>query len=173
MDGRRAASWWKAGAWRIEVASVVLGRVEVRCVLVDGPGGVTIRHGGYAIADQQQPQATTTGAWAQAVRTDRLTSAVVGLHGYDEAGVRRGLDTNAFGPHSATPYLVRREHPGGPVLLVSAMVLSGDTVWPEALAEAMEVEVDGLRCVIRMAGGPEEEVVMDGGGTPAAAGETS
>ncbi|MFI6679484.1 DUF2264 domain-containing protein [Kribbella sp. NPDC050470] len=173
VDGRRAASWWKAGAWRIEVASVVLGRVEVRCVLVDGPGGVTIRHGGYAIADQHQQQATTAGTWAQTVRTDRLTSVVVGLNGYDEAGVRRGLDTNAFGPHSATPYLVRREHPGGPVLLVSAVVLSGDTVWPEALAEAIEVEVDGLRCVIRMAGGPEEEVVMDGGGTPAAAGETS
>jgi len=56
---------------------------------------------------------------------------------------------------------------------VSAVVLSGDTVWPEALAESVEVEVDGLRCIIRMAGGHEEEVVMDGGGTTAAAGPTA
>jgi hypothetical protein len=174
-----SASWWNAwlpgydDPWRIEVASAVFGRVEVRCVLVDGPGGAMVRHGGYAIADQRAPRTDSTDTWAHAVRTDRLASAVVGLHGYDGAGVRRGLDTNAFGPQSTTPYLVRRTHPGGPLMLVSAVVLSGDTVWPQALAEAVEVEVDGLRCTIRMAGGHEEEVVMDGGGTPAAEGPTA
>ena len=132
-----------------------------------------VRHGGYAIADQRRPDVEATDTWAQAVRPDRLTSVVVGLHGYDEAGVRRELDTNAFGPHSATPYLVRRSHPGGPLLLVSAVVLSGDTVWPEALAESVEVEVDGLHCIVRMARGNAEEVVMDGGGTTAAAGPTA
>ena len=64
-------------------------------------------------------------------------------------------------------------HPGGPLLLVSAVVLSGDTVWPEALAESVEVEVDGLHCIVRMAGGHEEEVVMDGGGTTAPRGPTA
>ena len=179
VAGRSAASWWNAwlpgqnDPWRIEVASVVHGRLEVRCVLVDGPGGVMVRHGGYTIADRHRPDVESTGILAHAVRPDRLSSVVVGLHGYDEAGVRRDLDTNAFGPHSATPYLVRRSHPGGPLLLVSAVVLSGDTVWPEALAESVEVEVDGLHCIIRMVGGHEEEVVMDGGGTTAAAGPTA
>ncbi len=112
--GESAASWWNAwlpghdDPWRIEVASVVHGRIEVRCVLIDGPEGVMVRHGGYAIADERRPDVEATDTWAQAVRPDRLTSVVVGLHGYDEAGVRRDLDTNAFGPHSATPYLVRR-----------------------------------------------------------------
>jgi hypothetical protein len=36
-----------------------------------------------------------------------LMAAVVNLHGYDGTGVRRDVAANAFGPHSATPYLIR------------------------------------------------------------------
>ncbi|TWD82902.1 hypothetical protein FB561_4048 [Kribbella amoyensis] len=201
--GSYASSWSHAwlpdrGPWRIETASVVHGAWEIRCVLVDGPGGVVIRHGGYALAAEQRPDAVTGGSgrpWAHVIRADGLASAVVGLHGYDGAAVWRDLDANAFGPHSATPYLVREVHPGGPLVLVSAVILSGDTVWPVAMAESVEVAVDGLRvdvefadgagavvrlgavadgprCLVRTAGG-QEEVVVDGGGNPAAAGETA
>jgi hypothetical protein len=109
------------------------------------------------------------GTWAQATRTDRLTSVVVGLHGYDKAGVRRGLDSNALGAHSATPYLEARHH--GRQVLVSAVVLSGDTVWPEALAESIEVAVDGLDVRLRFADGTTADVrlgeeVGDGGAAP-------
>jgi hypothetical protein len=44
-------------------------------------------------------------ASASARTSDGLMSAVVNLHGYDEAGVHRALGANPFGPHSATPYL--------------------------------------------------------------------
>jgi len=58
-------SWWQAGESRIEVASLVHGRIEVRCVLVDGPAGV-VRHGGYAVAGEHRPEAKTGDVWAQA-----------------------------------------------------------------------------------------------------------
>jgi len=80
------------------------------------------------------------------------------------------LDTNAFGPHSATPYL-DAEHDGkGPRVLVSAVVLSGDTVWPRQLAESIEVTVDGFHVTVRFADGTRAgvqlgEEVGDGGGT--------
>ena len=162
-------SWWQAGESRIEVASLVHGRIEVRCVLVDGPAGV-VRHGGYAVAGEHRPEAKTGDVWAQATRIDRLTTAMIGLYGYGGADVRRGLDTNAFGPHSATPYL-DAEHDGkGPRVLVSAVVLSGDTVWPRQLAESIEVTVDGFHVTVRFADGTRAgvqlgEEVGDGGGT--------
>ncbi|MGW5191322.1 DUF2264 domain-containing protein [Kribbella sp. NPDC004138] len=162
-------SWWQAGESRIEVASLVHGRIEVRCVLVDGPAGV-VRHGGYAVASEHRPEAKTGDVWARATRIDRLTTAMIGLYGYGGADVRRGLDTNAFGPHSATPYL-DAEHDGkGPRVLVSAVVLSGDTVWPRQLAESIEVTVDGFHVSVRFADGTRAgvqlgEEVGDGGGT--------
>ncbi|MER7245019.1 DUF2264 domain-containing protein [Kribbella sp. NPDC000426] len=167
VTGGQAASWWEAGEARFEVVSVVWGRVEVRCVLVDGPEGV-VRHGGYAVAGVERPQVSATGMWAQATRVDRLTSVVVGLHGYDSAAVRRGLDSNAFGPHSATPYLEAQHDGRGARVLVSAVVLSGDTVWPEAVAESIDVAVDGLDVRLRFADGTTAgvrlgEEVGDGG----------
>ncbi|MFI5693387.1 DUF2264 domain-containing protein [Kribbella sp. NPDC051586] len=168
----QAGSWWQAGEARIEVVSVVHGRIEVRCVLVDGPEGV-VKHGGYAVAAVQQPDVTTESMWAQATRVDRLTSVVVGLHGYEKAAVRRDLDANAFGPHSATPYLEAQHDGTDPQVLVSAVVLSGDTVWPGALAESIEVTVDGRHVRLRFADGTTADVqlgeeVGDGGPAPIA-----
>ncbi|MFF0345448.1 DUF2264 domain-containing protein [Kribbella sp. NPDC004875] len=172
VTDRSAASWWEAGDARIEVAGVVHGRIEVRCVLVDGAEGI-VRHGGYAVAGEDLPEAVVDDVWAQATRVDRLTSVMVGLHGYHRADVRRGLDTNAFGPHSATPYLEAQHHGEGPQVLVSAVVLSGDTVWPKALAESIVVTVDGPRVTLRFADGTTADVqlgeeVGDGGSAPVA-----
>jgi hypothetical protein len=169
-----AASWWQAGAARIEAASVVHGRIEVRCVLIDGPAGL-VRHGGYAVAGEELPGVSVGEMWAQASRADRLTSAVVGLHGYASAAVRRGLDSNAFGPHSATPYLEAQHDGKDPLVLVSAVVLSGDTVWPRQLAESIDVTVRGLHVTVRFADGTTADVqlgeeVGDGGGTAPVAG---
>jgi hypothetical protein len=169
-----ASSWWEVAGSRIRVTSVVHGRIEVRCVLVDGPEGV-VRHGGYAVAGTERPDVQTGPLWAQATRTDRLTSVVAGLHGYDRADVRRGLDSNAFGPHSATPYLEAQHDGRGPQVLVSAVVLSGDTVWPRQLAESIDVTVDGCHVTLRFADGTQADVqvdeeVGDGGGTAPATG---
>ncbi|WP_432890890.1 DUF2264 domain-containing protein [Kribbella sp. CA-245084] len=170
VTGGQAASWWEAGEARFEVVSLVWGRVEVRCVLVEGPEGV-VRHGGYAVAGVERPGVIADEMWAQATRVDRLTSVVVGLYGYDGAGVRRGLDSNAFGPHSATPYLEAQYDGRGPRVLVAAVVLSGDTVWPEALAESIEVAVDGFDVRVRFPDGTTADVrlgeeVGDGGAAP-------
>ncbi|MDX2973565.1 DUF2264 domain-containing protein [Kribbella solani] len=186
-----AASWWEAGDARIEVASVVHGRIEVRCALVAGPAGL-IRHGGYAVAGEHLPEATTGPGWAAATRVDRLTSAIVSLYGYERAAVRRDLDVNAFGPHSATPCLEASYEGGDPLVLVAAVVLSGDTVRPAALAEGIDVTVaehrvhlefaDGTTADVRLGGhkpggykpGEDEpggdEEVGDGGGTAPVAG---
>ncbi|WP_328998259.1 DUF2264 domain-containing protein [Kribbella sp. NBC_00709] len=170
VSGAMAASWWEASGGRIEVVSVLHGRIEVRCVLVDGPPGI-VRHGGYAIAGLQRPEVIANETWAQATRADRLTSVMVGLRGYARSGVHRNLDVNAFGPHSATPYLEAEHHGTDPLVLVAAVVLSGDTVWPGAVAEGIEVTVDGLGVHLRFADGTTAgvrlgEEVGDGGAAP-------
>jgi hypothetical protein len=77
-------------------------------------------------------------------RPDGVTSAIVALHGYPARGaaaVSRALDANAFGPCSATPFLSAPNHPGTPAVYVSAVVLSGDPVYPSALRAALRVTV--------------------------------
>jgi hypothetical protein len=88
-----------------------------------------------------------------------LLSAVVGLHGYDEAGVHRGLGANAFGVHSATPYLTA-PHDGDPLVLVSAVLLTRDALRPEALAEGINVAVDGTTVRLSLPGGGDEVVEL-------------
>jgi hypothetical protein len=68
---------------------------------------------------------------------------VVALHGWDEAtGVAREVDANAFGPHSATPYLRRAaESPGASRLFVTLVALTRDAVHPQALREAVSCAV--------------------------------
>ncbi|WP_020384723.1 DUF2264 domain-containing protein [Kribbella catacumbae] len=164
MDTRSAASWHNAwvgsdGPWPIEIASVVHGGWEIRCSLVDGPGGVLVRSGGYAVAGDSLPTATVGGgpAWASARNSDGLMSAVVTLHGYDEAGVHRDLGANPFGPHSATPYLTAA-HSGEPLVLVHAVLLTRDAIRPEALAEGIDIAVDGQEITVTLPGDDVEIV---------------
>ncbi|WBQ01878.1 DUF2264 domain-containing protein [Kribbella sp. CA-293567] len=161
---RSAASWHKAwlgtdGPWPIETASVVHAGWEIRCSLVDGPAGVLVRSGGYAVAGNSLPTATVGEgpAWASARNSDGLMSAVVNLHGYDEAGVHRDLGANAFGPHSATPYLTVA-HTGGSLVLVHAVLLTRDAIRPEALAEGIQVAVDGQEITLTLPGDDTEVV---------------
>ena len=72
-----------------------------------------------------------------------LTSAIVSLRAWHEAAVSRQVGENAFGPASATPYLTSAPLDTTPSWHVSLVVLSGDPVWPEVLADAVRVEVTG------------------------------
>ncbi|MEU6172413.1 DUF2264 domain-containing protein [Streptantibioticus parmotrematis] len=63
------------------------------------------REGGHALADAAEPVVATGDGWALVRRRDGLTSAVVALYGWDAVGVERAADANAFGRHSAVPYL--------------------------------------------------------------------
>lgn len=165
---RCAASWHRAelpgvagGPWRVETASVVHGGWEVRVCLVEGTAALTVRMGGYALADTAQPQVRVEASrpWAWASRPDGLTSTVVGLHGFTDSGIQRRVGANAFGPHSATPYLTAR-HTGEPLVLVSAVVLTGDTLTPGTVAEAIKVTVSGHRVRLALADGEEFTVSL-------------
>ncbi|MEU4722699.1 DUF2264 domain-containing protein [Nonomuraea dietziae] len=101
--------------------------------------GVTVREGGYAVSDVTPPSAVTGPGWALARRTDGLTSAIIGLYGWQRASVSRDVESNAFGPHSAVPCL----HAATPGVHVTLVVLSGDAVHPSALRDAIAVEVSG------------------------------
>jgi hypothetical protein len=126
---------------------------------VEGPQGALVRSGGFAVAGESLPEATAGARWASARNDDGVLSAVVGLHGYDEAGVHRGLGANPFGVHSATPYLTA-PHDGDPLVLVSAVLLTRDALRPEALAEGIDVSVDGTTVRIALPGGDTEVVVL-------------
>ncbi|GAB2600151.1 DUF2264 domain-containing protein [Kribbella endophytica] len=97
--------------------------------------------------------------WASTRTAEGLQSSVVGLHGYTSAGVHRGLGVNAFGPHSATPYLTA-QHTGEPAVLVHAVLLTRDELAPQALAEGIDVQVDDREITITLPGGGTEIVVL-------------
>ncbi|MFI9751582.1 DUF2264 domain-containing protein [Streptomyces collinus] len=148
VEGARAASWHRAvlpgsgEGHRIETVSVVRGPWEVRVHRVDAPPGTPVREGGWAVADDTGPPLGRTGPGrALARRTDGLTSTIVGLHGWLDAraAVAHAAGANAYGHHSAAPYLTLPAHPGGTHLLVTLVVLSTD---PEVNGD---LETNGAR----------------------------
>jgi hypothetical protein len=162
IGARSASSWHKAwlgedGPWPIETASVVHGGWEIRCSLVEGPAGALVRSGGFAVAGDSLPSATAGEGWASARNAEGLMSAVVSLHGYDEAGVHRDLGANPFGAHSATPYLTAA-HNGEPLVLVYAVLLTRDALPPAAFAEGIELVVEGHEITITLPGAGTETV---------------
>lgn len=139
-EAGRAGSRGQDG--RVETVSVVRGAWEVRVHRLDVPSDTPVREGGWAVADDAAPPDVHTGA-ARAVarRADGLTSALVGLHGWDDAGasVVRAVGTNAVGHHSATPVL---QLPRSGPLLVTLVMLSADPRTPLTGASAT-VAADG------------------------------
>ncbi|NWF29076.1 DUF2264 domain-containing protein [Streptomyces sp. PKU-EA00015] len=163
-ETRRASSWHQADVpgceapFRVTTASLPHGPWEFRVHHVQAPSGplpqgVSVREGGYAVAHELPPQARTGPGWALARTADGLTSAVIGLHGWEEGdtGVSRQVEANAYGPHSATPCLTTSFH--APGCYVSLIALSRDTVHPEALRASASVEAADGTVVIRLVDG--------------------
>ncbi|MFI1292710.1 DUF2264 domain-containing protein [Streptomyces sp. NPDC020792] len=122
----------------IESTSVLRGPWELRVHRVRAPEGVTVREGGYAVADVVRPHSEQGPGWALTRTESGLTSAVAALYGWDEeTGVAREVEANAYGPHSATPYLRAVRHPGGESVHVTLVVLTRDVVHPWALRESI------------------------------------
>jgi len=144
---------------RVEVVSAVRGRAEVRAVHVTAFDPVGVRMGGWAVAsDEVVDIATGEGRWAWARTASGLTSVVAGLHGFSECGVDRHQESNAFGPHSATPWLASDVNARAEQVLVALVVLTGEPIDPGAEMEgvaAVEVNLDGERreVVVRWADG--------------------
>ncbi|OIV39527.1 hypothetical protein BIV57_01220 [Mangrovactinospora gilvigrisea] len=162
-SGARASSWHTAHlpgqepgtGHRIETTSLIHGPWEIRVHRIDAPAGTPIREGGYAVACTEQPIALTGDGWALARNADQLSSAVVGLYGWDAAAVARETEANALGPHSATPYLTRAAHPAGHTVLVTLVALARDVLHPRALREAITVTVEDDVARIRLPEGTE------------------
>ncbi|MES9590001.1 DUF2264 domain-containing protein [Streptomyces sp. NPDC094045] len=150
-EDRVAASWYAARLpgddhpYRIETTSVLHGPWEIRVHQVEAPEGVVVREGGHAVSHATSPFALSGPDWALARTADGLSSALVALHGWDggtePAAVARDVQSNAYGPHSAIPYLRSGPHPGGRSVHVSLVALSRDTLHPEALRDAVRVRV--------------------------------
>ena len=147
-EGRIAASWYAARLpdddreYRVETTSVLHGPWEIRVHRVEAPEGVSVREGGHAVAHTETPDAWTGPGWALTRTADGLSSAVVALHGWGPeatAEVARDVQSNAFGPRSAVPYLRLDGHPGGRSTHVSLLALSRDTIHPRALRDAVSV----------------------------------
>jgi hypothetical protein len=95
------------------------------------------------VADETRPHAEHGPGWALARTASGLTSAVVALHGWDEeAGVAREVAANAYGPHSATPFLTSTSPADGGGVHVTLVALARDTVQPRALRESVTCAVD-------------------------------
>lgn len=168
VSGDWAASWHRpalggqhAATCRIETASIVRGAWELRVHLVTAPRGWAVRAGGYALAGACPPAARSEVRWAEVRRPGGLASVIVALHGWAGAGVQRETGTNAFGRHSATPYLLTPAHPGERAIYACLVVLSGCAADPGELAASVEARIDGEAVEVRLPGGGTVQVQID------------
>ncbi|WP_406119634.1 DUF2264 domain-containing protein [Streptomyces sp. NBC_00989] len=133
---------FRTGPW-ITTASVLNGPLEVRLARVDGlwQEPLRLRLGGYCLAATEPPGMHLEPQPAAWVRSPTgLSSTVVGLRGFDEAGIATARDANAFGPHSATPWLATTTEVQLGTVYAALVCLSGVVAGPGA-AEAVRLEV--------------------------------
>jgi hypothetical protein len=123
---------------------VVEGAAEIRIHQVTAPAGYRVRDGGHALAAAVPLELHDADGVALAHRADGLTSAVRALHGYTRAGVVTAEAANAFGKHSATPYVIADGHPGGTAVYVSLVLLAVTAEEPPT----PDVRVEGDRVVL-------------------------
>lgn len=109
---------------------------------VEAPTGFAIREGGWALAsDDVLPAGETGPGWAAVRRADGLSTALVGVLGWDENGrlpfgeVAHAQGRNAVGQFSAAPSLTLTHHHGGTRLLVTLVVLTADPKLRDDLAD--------------------------------------
>ncbi|MFE6668188.1 DUF2264 domain-containing protein [Streptomyces sp. NPDC057697] len=167
-EDRVAASWYAARLpgddhpYRIGTTSVLHGPWEIRVHRVEAPEGVVVREGGHAVSHTRSPFALSGPDWALARTADGLSSALVALYGWggaaEPAAVARDVQSNAYGPHSAIPYLRSGPHPGGRSVHVSLVALSRDALHPEALRDAVRVHVGAESVVLTFLDGTTVEV---------------
>ncbi|MFD3947138.1 DUF2264 domain-containing protein [Streptomyces sp. NPDC058579] len=140
-EGRRASSRHDAHVpgreepFPVESTSVLHGPWELRVHRVRAPADIAVREGGYAVADGTRPESARGPGWALTRTESGLTSVMVGLYGWDEeTAIAEEVESNAFGPYSATPVLrATTRTTDGPSVHVSLVALTRDSVYPEAL----------------------------------------
>ncbi|MDW5324823.1 DUF2264 domain-containing protein [Plantactinospora sp. KLBMP9567] len=151
---------FRTGPW-LYTASVLRGAVEIRLARVgtvpDGAGPWTLRIGGYTLAGEMPPEVLVRSSGATARRPDGLTSTVRGLRGLPVAGVVERAGANAFGGHSAVPF-VQTAGPVRPAEVYAAAVLLTGATPPEL----PEVTVGpGGAVELRWPDGERDELTLD------------
>ncbi|MBV6701809.1 DUF2264 domain-containing protein [Kitasatospora aureofaciens] len=167
LTDRYAASWHRPlppgepvpGALPPPVVSVSVpaGPWEIRVHGLCRPPGWGVREGGYALAAEDEPEELPDAVpgpraavrAAPGAHGPGLVSAVVGLHGWAAAEVRRSVRANAFGHCSAVPLLVlqpasAKGFDGASeevIVVVSAVLLTGAPGAPTV--PDVTVRVDG------------------------------
>jgi hypothetical protein len=147
---------WRTGPW-VTTASLVNGPLEVRIVRVDGVPGdsVRVRIGGYCLADTQPLQRATGADVAWAWRGDGLASTVAVVRGSAVGAIDEATGANAFGLHSATPYVTIDATVGEMIAVL--VCLSKVTAGPVASA-GLRVTSDGSATTVTWPDGSQDEV---------------
>jgi hypothetical protein len=175
LRGTATGEGWAASRYRprfnsvdvpgadVVALSILHQGVEVRAHLVTAPAGWTAREGSFALAGAQEPGGEVAGAGTGAgtsagatVRGENLTVELVSLHGWTGAGVTRHQGGNAFGEHSAVPYLTAEPAPGVPTVYVSVHRLGRTATAPVPVT----VEVRGERITAVWTDGRRDEFVL-------------
>jgi hypothetical protein len=150
---------FRTGPW-LTTASVLRGAVEIRLAWIDQlhgrRGPWTLRISGYAVAADARPVAFAEGSTASARRADGLTTTVTGLLGLPLAGVAERAGVDAFGAHSAVPYVTSGEPVRAGEVYAAAVVLSA--AWPPELPE-VTAGADGS-VVVHWPGGEEDRLSL-------------
>ncbi|ADD45994.1 DUF2264 domain-containing protein [Stackebrandtia nassauensis] len=130
-------------------ASVVSGRFEVRIHRVDAGTAVRVREAGQLIADDRPLASDAGDGWAWVSDADGLTSAVIGLLGYDQGAISDTFTAvNALGDNASAPQLV-----GGEGRIFAALHVLAHTQDAEAAVaewlDAARVSVSGGLVTVR------------------------
>lgn len=150
LRGTATGDGWAASSYRprflsadlpgahVVTLSILHQGTELRAHLVTAPSGWTAREGSFALAAPHPPEAVDTS-----VHSRNLTVDLVPLHGWTGSGVARFERGNAFGDHSAVPYLTATPPPNVPTLYASLHRLGRTATVPVPVQ--VEVADDHLR----------------------------
>lgn len=122
VRGNLAASLSLVSDSPVVSASLVRGRYELRCHLVDLAESAPVREGGFALASPSVVPAAASPEVAYARLPSGLVAAVLPVHGWTGTGIARYKGASMLGTHSAVPF-VTGTHTGGRAVYVALHVL--------------------------------------------------
>ncbi|MFW0774076.1 DUF2264 domain-containing protein [Paenarthrobacter nitroguajacolicus] len=150
---KQAASWhtpvWSDSddpadsPWRVATGTAAAGGYELRVhvVVAQAGSGLTVREGGYALADAL-PLEEREGV----LRAGGLYTAIWPLHGYSRGGIYRGEGVSPLGEHAACSYL-EGQLSGERECFASLVYLGGEPpAWvPSAVGPSLDLLDDDRR----------------------------
>ncbi|MFJ6453517.1 DUF2264 domain-containing protein [Paenarthrobacter sp. NPDC091669] len=139
----------------VTTVSVVDGIHELRCHLVRGPMGYSVREGGHAVAGAAPVEVGQTDSAAWAGNGD-VFAAVTAVHGWEEPKTTRYDGANAMGGHSAVPSLSAQRPAEETVHIALHTLTRGTAPVPETLKAAAAVVVSGTEVAVTWASGASQ-----------------